>query len=42
MVLTGLEETAFEDASATRGPLSWDHFHDIPPVLIVRLENSNN
>jgi len=38
MVLTGLEETAFEDASSARGPLSWDHFHEIPPVLVVRLE----
>ncbi len=38
MVLTGLEETAFTNASAARGPLSWDHFHEIPPVLTVRLE----
>ncbi|MFC2108383.1 class I SAM-dependent methyltransferase [Candidatus Bipolaricaulota bacterium] len=38
MVLTGLEETAFEDASAARVPLSWDHFHEIPPVLAIRLE----
>ncbi len=38
MAITGLEETAFEDASAARGPLSWDHFHEIPPVLVVRLE----
>ena len=38
MVLTGLEETAFEDSSAARGPLSWDHFHEIPPVLAIRLE----
>jgi len=38
MVLTGLEETAFEDTSSARGPLSWDHFHEIPPVLVVRLK----
>jgi hypothetical protein len=38
MVITGLEETAFTNASAARGPLSWDHFHEIPPVLVVRLK----
>ncbi len=37
MVLTGLQERAFDDASAARTPLSWDHFHEIPPVLVVRL-----
>jgi len=37
LVVDGLEETAFTDASAARGPLSWDHFAEIPPVLIVRL-----
>ena len=39
LVLTGLEETAFTDASTTRTPLSWDHFPEIPPVLVVRLMN---
>ena len=38
MAVTGLEETAFKDASAARGPLSWDHFAEIPPVLVVRLK----
>lgn len=37
MMLTGLEERAFTDTSAARGPLSWDHFHEIPPVLVIRL-----
>ncbi|MFC2083150.1 class I SAM-dependent methyltransferase [Candidatus Bipolaricaulota bacterium] len=38
MAVTGLEETAFSDSSAARGPLSWDHFQEIPPVLVVRLK----
>ncbi|TFH09914.1 MAG: class I SAM-dependent methyltransferase [Candidatus Atribacteria bacterium] len=42
MGLTGLEEAAFKDASAVRGSLSWDHFHDIPPVLAVRLVDHLN
>lgn len=37
MALTGLEERAFEDSSAARSPLSWDHFSEIPPVLAVRM-----
>jgi len=37
LALTGLEERAFEDAASARGPLSWDHFQEIPPVLVVRL-----
>ena len=36
-VLDGLEETAFADPSNARGPLSWDHYPEIPPVLVVRL-----
>jgi len=38
MVITGLEETAFENASTAHGPLSWGHFQDIPPVLVIRLK----
>jgi SAM-dependent methyltransferase len=37
MALTGLEETAFKDASSARRPLSWDRFQEIPPVLVARL-----
>jgi 2-polyprenyl-3-methyl-5-hydroxy-6-metoxy-1,4-benzoquinol methylase len=37
MSLTGLEERAFADVSDARGPLSWDHFAEIPPVLAVRM-----
>ncbi|MFC2078234.1 class I SAM-dependent methyltransferase [Candidatus Bipolaricaulota bacterium] len=37
LVVDGLEEAAFTDPSGARGPLSWDHFAEIPPVLIVRL-----
>ncbi|GAG19398.1 unnamed protein product, partial [marine sediment metagenome] len=36
-VIDGLEETAFTDSSKARGPLSWDHYPEIPPVLLVRL-----
>ena len=36
-VLDGLEEASFSDPSNARGPLSWDHYPDIPPVLVVRL-----
>jgi len=36
-VLDGLEETAFTDPSNARAPLSWGHFPEIPPVLVVRL-----
>jgi 2-polyprenyl-3-methyl-5-hydroxy-6-metoxy-1,4-benzoquinol methylase len=39
MVVTGLRETAFDDASRARTPLSWDHFHEIPPVFVIRLRN---
>jgi 2-polyprenyl-3-methyl-5-hydroxy-6-metoxy-1,4-benzoquinol methylase len=39
LVLDGLEETAFTDPSNARGPLSWDHYSEIPPVLVVRLRN---
>jgi len=41
LVLTGLEEAAFKSAVTARHALSWDHFHEIPPVLVVRLETSN-
>jgi len=37
LVLDGLEETAFTAPSNARGPLSWDHYPEIPPVLVVRL-----
>jgi hypothetical protein len=37
LVVDGLEETAFTDPSNARGPLSWDHYPEIPPVLVVRL-----
>ena len=39
LLLSGLEEKAFEDAYTARGPLSWDHFNEIPPVLVVRMIN---
>jgi len=35
-VLDGLEETAFVDPTNARGPLSWDRYPEIPPVLVVR------
>jgi len=41
LALTGLEERAFDDAGASRGPLSWDHFREIPPVLVVRLSGTS-
>ncbi len=41
LALTGLEERAFDDADSARGPLSWDHFQEIPPVLVVRLSKTN-
>ncbi len=37
LAVDGLEETAFTDPSNARGPLSWDHYPEIPPVLVVRL-----
>jgi len=37
--ITGLKETAFKDAKGARHPLSWDHFQEIPPVLVVRLRH---
>ena len=42
MRVSGLEEREFEDAASARGPLSWDHFSEIPPVLVVRLEISSS
>jgi hypothetical protein len=39
-VLTALEEAAFKSAAIARHALSWDHFHEIPPVLVVRLVNA--
>ena len=39
LVLDGLEETAFTDPANARGPLSWDHYPEIPPVLVVRLRH---
>ena len=39
LVVDGLEETAFTDPSNARGPLSWDHYPEIPPVLVVRLRS---
>lgn len=39
LALTGLEERAFEGAASARGPLSWDQFQEIPPVLVIRLSN---
>ena len=36
-VLNGLEEPAFAEAT-TADPLRWDHFPDIPPVLVARLQ----
>jgi 2-polyprenyl-3-methyl-5-hydroxy-6-metoxy-1,4-benzoquinol methylase len=37
LVVDDLEETAFTDSSNARGPLCWDHYPEIPPVLVVRL-----
>jgi 2-polyprenyl-3-methyl-5-hydroxy-6-metoxy-1,4-benzoquinol methylase len=39
LVVDGLEETAFTDPSNARGPLSWDHYPEIPPVFVVRLRS---
>jgi 2-polyprenyl-3-methyl-5-hydroxy-6-metoxy-1,4-benzoquinol methylase len=36
-VIDALEEPAFPQAEGARRPLSWEHFREIPPVLIVRL-----
>ncbi len=36
-VLDGLEEMAFADPSNARSSLSWAHYPEIPPVLVVRL-----
>jgi 2-polyprenyl-3-methyl-5-hydroxy-6-metoxy-1,4-benzoquinol methylase len=36
-VLDGLEERAFADREEIRPRLSWDHFPEIPPVLVARL-----
>ena len=40
LVVDGLEETAFADPSNARGPLSWDHYPEIPPVLVVRFRRA--
>ena len=40
LAVDGLEETAFSDPSNARDPLSWDHYSEIPPVLVVRLRRS--
>ena len=40
LVVDGLEETAFADPSNARGPLSWDHYPEIPPVLVARLRSA--
>ena len=37
MMLSGLEETSFRDASEARSPLSWDYYPEIPPVLVIRM-----
>lgn len=37
LVLDGLEEPAFTEATAAPLPLSWLHIRDIPPVLALRL-----
>ncbi|WP_298819521.1 class I SAM-dependent methyltransferase [uncultured Chloroflexus sp.] len=36
-VLDALEEPVFQRSEEARRPLSWDHFTEIPPVLIARL-----
>jgi 2-polyprenyl-3-methyl-5-hydroxy-6-metoxy-1,4-benzoquinol methylase len=36
-VLDGLEETAFQGREDAQPCLSWDHYPEIPPVLVVRL-----
>jgi len=36
-VLDGLEERAFDGLEEARPRLCWDHFPEIPPVLVVRL-----
>jgi len=40
LVIDGLDETAFPDPSNARTPLSWDHYPEIPPVLVVRLRRA--
>ena len=39
-VLDALEEPAFAPEDADGTPLSWLHFHDIPPVLVARLQHA--
>jgi len=39
-VVDGLEERAFEDREEAQPRLSWDHFGEIPPVLVVRLRRA--
>ena len=36
LVLDGLEEPAFPDASQAKRAFDWDNFPEIPPVLAVR------
>ncbi len=38
LVMTGLKETAFADASKARSVLSWNRIQEIPSVLVARLE----
>ena len=41
LVVDGLEETAFTDSANARTPLSWDHYPEIPAVLVVKLRNQD-
>lgn len=38
LVVTALQEKAFNDASQAATPLSWDRFPECPPVLVVRFD----
>lgn len=40
LVLDGLEERAFEGREDSSLRLTWDHFPEIPPVLVVRMRRS--
>lgn len=37
LVLDGIEEPVFDDATTSPRPLSWANYREIPPVLVARL-----
>lgn len=42
LVLDGLEEPIFEDASTAQHWYSWANFHEFPPVLVARVRPAGN